>query len=66
MCRKLKSQLSIIYAFKACSFCHFYDIRKMCYRKKKKALYSNVVSRKEKAKVDKTSKIKDFSNIILT
>lgn len=33
---------------------------------KKKALYSNVVSRKEKAKVDKTSKIKDFSNIILT
>lgn len=47
-------------------FCHFYDIRKMCYRKKKKALYSNVVSRKEKAKVDKTSKIKDFSNIILT
>lgn len=34
--------------------------------KKKKALYSNVVSRKEKAKVDKTSKREDFSNIVPT
>lgn len=41
-------------------------ISEKCATGKKKALYSNVVSRKEKAKVDKTSKIKDFSNIVLT